>query len=254
VGRGAGNSLPPSREIRVGLQRRKGTRMKIKIAPSIMVSDLTRLAESVHEVEDGGAAVMHVDVMDGHFVPSMQAGTTMVSAVKQCARAPVEAHLMVDNPGEHIDDFAEAGADIILIHTEVVDDPAPLLHRIREHGCWCGVSIKPQTGPDAIEPLADKIDSLLVMTVEPGYSGQSFMESAADKIPALREMLGPDVDIGVDGGIKPETAPAVVRRGANLLVAGSAVFRADVSPAEAVQRLQRVAEEAMTAGDADKDA
>ena len=210
-----------------------------------MVSDLTRLAESVREVEDAGAAVMHLDVMDGHFVPSMQAGTTMVSAVKQCARTPVEAHLMVDNPEKHVDDFAEAGADIILIHTEVVDDPAPLLRRIREHGCLCGVSIKPKTGPEAVEPVADIIDSLLVMTVEPGYSGQSFMEAAADKIPELRRMVGPDVDIGVDGGIKPETAPIVVRKGANLLVAGSAVFRAEVSPAEAVRRLQKVAEEAL---------
>ena len=210
-----------------------------------MVADLTRLAESVREVEEAGADVMHLDVMDGHFVPSIQAGTTMVSAVSSCATRPVDAHLMMDNPEKHVEDFAEAGADIILFHVEVTPDPGPLLKRIRDLGCECGLAIKPDTPPEAVEPVADLVDSLLVMSVEPGYSGQEFMRSACDKIPELRRMCGPDVDIGVDGGINTSTAKTVIGLGANLLVAGSAIFRADVPPADALRRLRQAAEQAL---------
>lgn len=219
--------------------------MQIKVAPSILDCDLTRLAESVAELERAGVDMLHVDVADGHFVPNIMAGPQFTAAVVRCARVPVNVHLMITDPVRYAPYFIEAGADSILFHVEAVADLPGAVKAVRAHGAKVGVALKPGTPAEAVEPAVGILDCLMAMTVEPGFSGQGFMESGCKKIPALRRMFGSDIDIYVDGGIGPQTAPVAVGYGANVLAASSAIFRADVGPAEAVARLRRLGQLAL---------
>jgi len=216
----------------------------LKIAPAILDADLTRLGEGIRMVEEAGADVLHVDVMDGHFVPNILAGPRIVAAIKQAATIPVDVHLMITDPLKYIPRFVETGVDIIMFHVEAVDDPQPALDRIKEAGCRCGLALKPHTPAESIQPFAGQLDCLMAMTVEPGFSGQGFMEDGCQKIPRLREMCGSDIDVYVDGGIGPDTARTAVGYGANVLAAASAIFNADVPPGEALKRLRKTGENA----------
>ncbi|MFP4026913.1 MAG: ribulose-phosphate 3-epimerase [Candidatus Brocadiia bacterium] len=216
----------------------------IKIAPAIMDSDLAHLARSLQEVESGGADLIHVDIMDGHFVPSFVGGPRVLAAMDASTQLPLDVHLMVSNPDTAVDWFLEAGADIILFHPETSEDPMEVIDRIHEADSRAGLALKPKEPALVIEPFADKIECVMAMTVEPGFSGQKFMEEGCRKIPELREMCGNNVDVYVDGGINGETAPVAVKYGANVLAAASAIFSAEIAPPRAISYLRKVAEEA----------
>jgi len=222
--------------------------MKLKIAPAIMDSDLAHLAQQVACCEDAGADLLHMDVMDGHYVPSFVGGPRVLKAVKRCASVPVDVHLMVSNPDRAIDWFIEAGADAIVFHADASEDPLALIRRLHEAGRGAGVALKPHEAADAVAPFASELDSVLAMTVVPGFSGQEFMESGCTKIPRLRELCGDGVDVYVDGGINPETIATAAAYGANVFAAASAIFAADVPIADALLRLRRAAEEAVRCG------
>ncbi len=219
--------------------------MPIKICPSLQDADLSRLADVVEELEEAGVDGIHVDVADGHFAPNIIFGPYFARAVASCASVPVGAHLMVTDPARYGPQFVEAGAEDVLFHGELDADLVAVARRIREAGGRPGAALKPDTDPAIIEPLVGEVDCLMAMTVEPGFSGQGFVESACQKIPALRRMFGSDIDIYVDGGIGPETVGTAVGYGANVIVASSAVFKVDVPPGEAVGRLRRAAETAL---------
>lgn len=219
--------------------------MHIKIAPSILDCDLTRLRESIAEIEEAGVDVLHVDVADGHFAPNIMSGARLTEAVAECATVPVDVHLMITDPVKYAPRFIEAGADIVLFHAEAVEDLPAVVRIIRDEGARVGVALKPNTPAEAVEPVAGELDCLMAMTVQPGFSGQSFMESGCQKIPALREMFGSDIDIYVDGGIGLDTAGITVGYGANVMAAASAIFNADVPPGAAVARLRQAAEGAL---------
>jgi ribulose-phosphate 3-epimerase len=201
----------------------------IKIAPSILSADFTCLGEEVAEAEAAGADYIHVDVMDGHFVPNITLGPMVVKAVRRATSLPLDVHLMVETPDRYLADFCAAGADGLTIHVET----CPHLHRtvqqIKELGCWAGVTLNPATPVTSLEEILPYVSQVLVMTVNPGFGGQSFIEGMLTKIRRVRAMLdgiGSEADVEVDGGIDPGTAPRVVEAGANILVAGSAVFSA----------------------------
>jgi len=216
--------------------------MKIKIAPGILDADLGHLADAIAEVEQAGADLLHVDVMDGHFVPNILAGPRIVAAVKKYASVPIDVHLMISDPLRYAPTFIEAGADIVIFHPETVGDPEPLLELIKGHGRRCGVALNPHTPASAIARIAGELDCVVAMTVEPGFSSQSFMQMGCEKIPRLRQMCGSDTDIYVDGGIGPSTAPIAVGCGANVLAAASSIFHADLPPGQALRRLRSIAE------------
>ncbi|TYO99254.1 ribulose-5-phosphate 3-epimerase [Geothermobacter ehrlichii] len=201
----------------------------IKIAPSILSADFGRLAEEVKAVDAAGADYIHVDVMDGHFVPNITIGPLVVEAVRRATDRPLDVHLMIERPDLYIPEFAGAGADIITVHQEAV----PHLHRtvqmIRSLGKRAGVSINPATPVASLEVILEEIDLVLVMSVNPGFGGQAFIDSALEKIRQLREIIdrrGLTVEIEVDGGVKPDNCRRVAAAGADVLVAGSAVFGA----------------------------
>jgi len=201
----------------------------IKIAPSILSADFGRLAEEISAVDAAGADYIHVDVMDGHFVPNITIGPLVVDAIRPVTEKPLDVHLMIENPDLYIPEFARAGADIITVHQEAV----PHLHRtvqlIRSLGKKPGVSINPATPVSTLEIILEEIDLVLVMSVNPGFGGQAFIDSALGKISELRELIdrrGLQVEIEVDGGVKPDNCSRVAEAGADVLVAGSAVFGA----------------------------
>lgn len=200
----------------------------IKVSPSVLACDLSRLLEEVKSIESAGADMVHLDVMDGMFVTNISFGLPVISSLRKNTDIFFDVHLMIDRPERYVERFIDAGADLVTFHYEASDDPEKTLETIRSRGKKAGISVKPGTPVDVVYPLLDACDMVLVMTVEPGYGGQSFMPEMLEKISALRgeiERRGLDVDIQVDGGINAETGRLVRDAGANNLVAGSYVFK-----------------------------
>jgi ribulose-phosphate 3-epimerase len=196
----------------------------IEIAPSVLSSDFARLADEVKEIENYGVNIVHLDIMDAHFVPNLTFGPPVIAKLRKHSPLCFDTHLMITDAEKYLDDFIEAGCDHITFHIEAVSDARKMIDRIHKAGLTAGVCIKPATGVDTIADVAAMCDMILVMTVEPGFGGQSFMHDAALKCKDIRELVGADVRIEVDGGIDPQTCPIVTELGADTLVAGSAIF------------------------------
>lgn len=220
--------------------------MSVKVAASILAADFARLADDVARAEAGGADWIHVDVMDGRFVPNITIGPPVVAALRAATRLPLDVHLMIEEPERYLDAFADAGATHLTVHQEV----SPHLHRtieaIRERGIRPGVSLNPATAPSAIEEILPYVDLVLVMSVNPGFGGQRFIPATSAKIRRIREMLdaigrASDVEIGVDGGIAPSTAGEVAAAGATVLVAGAAIYRGAGTVAENIAGIRQSA-------------
>lgn len=197
------------------------------IAPSLLACDFAQVGREIDTVLDAGADVLHVDVMDGHFVTNLSMGPPVVESLRKYTDAVLDVHIMVTDPAYYIERFAEAGADSITFHIEATDDPVALADRLGALGLGSGVSLRPDTPPEALSELIEAVDLVLVMTVEPGYGGQEFMDDMLDKIVAIRSMLRPDQRLQVDGGIDSETIVSCARAGADVFVAGTNIFRAD---------------------------
>jgi ribulose-phosphate 3-epimerase len=215
------------------------------IAPSILSADFARLGEHVREVEAAGADRVHVDVMDGHFVPNLSMGEVVVKGLRPVTKLPLEVHLMVTNPDRFLEGFAKAGADSLLVHLEVVPDPRPMIRHIKQTlGKKAGLVFNPDMPVSRIEPYLAEIDLALCMTVFPGFGGQAYIPESTGRIRELRAMvnrLNPACEIEVDGGIDATTIVAAAGAGANVFVAGTAVFGAKDGPAAATRRLQQLA-------------
>ena len=196
----------------------------IKIAPSILDADFARLADEIAAIESAGVNMVHLDVMDGHFVPNITFGPPVIAKLRKCSNLVFDSHLMISEPAKYAERFVEAGADHITFHIEVVDEPEKFIDKLHELGVTAGICLNPETDVGTIKALAPLCDMVLVMTVHPGFGGQKFMPEAAKKITQIREIVGPDIRIEVDGGIDAQTAGLVVSYGADTLVAGNAIF------------------------------
>ena len=217
------------------------TEARVKIAPSILSADFGRLGEQVAEAERGGADYVHVDIMDGHFVPNITMGPLVVSAIRRWTSLPLDVHMMIASPERYIDDFVDAGADIITVHVEACTHLHRVVHQIRERGAKAGAALNPATPPAAVEEVLADLDQVLVMTVNPGFGGQAFIHGVVDKIRRVRARLdarGLPADLEVDGGISAATAKTAVDAGARVLVAGSAVYNDRASVGEAIAQLR----------------
>jgi ribulose-phosphate 3-epimerase len=213
----------------------------IKIAPSVLTADLARLGDEVRAVEDASADYLHLDVMDGHFVPPITFGALVVASIRKITRLPLDVHLMIEQPERHLESFAQAGADILNVHVEACPDLPPVIAQIRSLGCRAGVVISPPTPVSAIEHVLDQVDQVMVMGVNPGWGGQSLIPETLPKIAELRGLLtardlSPDIEI--DGGVKVHNCVECVRAGANVLVAGSVVYNNEASVAENMRALR----------------
>ena len=215
--------------------------MKVKLSPSILSADFSRLGEQVAETAEAGADYIHVDVMDGKFVPNITIGAPVVKALRPQTNLPLDVHLMIENPLSQIPSFAEAGANIITIHAEACTHLHRAVQRIKEFKIKAGVSLNPATPMAVLDEILPNLDLVLLMSVNPGFAGQPFIKEVIDKIARLREILDKRelaAELEVDGGITAEIAPKVVRAGARVLVAGSAVFHPGESVKEAIQRIR----------------
>lgn len=202
----------------------------IKLAPSILAADFARLLEDVKKVENAGCEYLHIDVMDGHFVPNITLGPAIVKSLRKDVNMVFDAHLMIENPDQYVKDFVDAGCDLIVVHQEACRHLHRTIQNIKSHGIKVGVALNPATPIETIKNVLQDIDMVLIMTVNPGFGGQSFIESMIPKIQELKSLIDSqnlNVDIQVDGGIKPENVASVVKAGANIIVAGSAIFNSD---------------------------
>jgi ribulose-phosphate 3-epimerase len=221
----------------------------VKLAPSILAADFARLGEAAEAAAGGGADRLHLDVMDGHFVPNITIGPVVVRGLRGATRLPLEAHLMIEHPDRYLDAFAEAGADTITVHQEGGVHLHRTIQRVRALGKRVGVAINPATAAGVLEEVLAEVDLVLVMTVNPGFGGQKFIEGTLPKIRRVRELIArrqPACELEVDGGIDDTTAPLVVAAGARVLVAGSAIFGARDGVAAAMARLARSAGTALS--------
>jgi len=216
----------------------------VKIAASILSADFSRLAAQIQEAEAGGADYIHVDVMDGHFVPNLTLGAPVLSAMRPASRLPYDVHLMIESPERYVEDFARAGADIITVHQEACIHLHRVIEQIKELGKRAGVAVNPATPAGSLEEILPFVDLVLVMTVNPGYGGQSFIPTMPEKIAAIRRQILDrrlQVELEVDGGIAAETAGIVVGAGASVLVAGSAIFHDPGGIRAAIRQLRQAA-------------
>jgi ribulose-phosphate 3-epimerase len=214
---------------------------RILVAPSILAANFAELGNEITRVQKGGADIIHIDVMDGHFVPNLTLGPPLVQSIRKVSTLPFDVHLMVTNPKSFVKSFAEAGADHITFHVESVDNIENTIRDIRSFGCSVGLSLRPKTPASAIIPYLDKIDLVLVMTVEPGFGGQSFMPDMLQKVRTVREAikkLSKNIHLEVDGGIDGKNVLKVAEAGANMLVAGTSVFRAQDGAEAAIRQLK----------------
>ena len=196
----------------------------VEIAPSILSADFARLADEIASVASAGVKMLHLDVMDGHFVPNITIGPPVIAKLRKHSDLFFDSHLMITEPDRYIEAFAKAGVNNITFHIEVTDEPERMVDKIHDLGCTAGITLNPETPVESVAKVAPLCDMVLVMTVRPGFGGQEFMDAAARKIVAVRDMVGPNVRIEVDGGIDPRTTPIVVSYGADTLVAGNAIF------------------------------
>jgi len=218
----------------------------VKIAPSILSADFARLAEAIQSAEAAGADIIHVDVMDGHFVPNITIGPPVVRALRRVTNLPLDVHLMISDPAKYAPAFAEAGADGLTVHVEATPHLHRVLQQIRSLGVRPGVSLNPATPAAAIGEVLNDVDLVLVMTVNPGLGGQTFIEHTLQKVARIREMLegaGSKAELEVDGGIGPQTAERVVAAGADVLVAGNAIFGAQEGVAAAIEAIRHAAQQ-----------
>lgn len=214
----------------------------VYLAPSLLAADFSRLAEQIRDAENAGITILHVDVMDGHFVPNLSMGPGLVKSIRQCTAMLFDVHLMLSQPGKYIDAFAAAGADSITIHVESEGNISAIIDSIHACGCSAGITLRPGTPVESLYPFLGKVELALVMTVEPGFGGQSFMASQLPKLTALKSWAAAhparNLHIEVDGGIKSANISAVTGAGANVLVAGSSIFNAAHSVSDCVKALK----------------
>ena len=218
--------------------------MQIKISASILAADPTQLGNEIKRLEQAGVDLIHIDVMDGHFVPNLTMGPFIVERIKEITKVPLDIHLMIENPDKYVESFTQKTTkdDILTFHIEATEDPLNVINLIKDRGIKAGVAINPDTHEKTVEKLLESIDILLVMTVYPGFSGQAFKKNVCDKLKKLREMAPENLDIEVDGGIKPETIPDAASAGANVFAAATSIFAKD-DYKEAIEELRRKAQE-----------